>query len=202
MTMSQLQSPQRILIAAVPRSGGTWLFNAARLLLETAADSLHAAWCEDYNPMHPAHHHLVKAHLPEQIDFTPAKILTTQRDLAERLASLIRMGWLEDTPDKIISAANGQERLYEYWRTRSDLEVSYQAIVEAPDKTVSMIGKAICAPVDPARARLIAEELKRLPAPEVGTYNAVTLLHPGHKAGSQISVAPVENIRRLLQTRR
>ena len=42
--MSTLPPPLCILVAGVPRSGSTWAFNAARLLLRDAGVTLHAAW--------------------------------------------------------------------------------------------------------------------------------------------------------------
>ena len=52
--------PQLILSAGIPRSGSTWLYNAARLLLSAGGqDSLEAAWIEDYDRESPAALHLV-----------------------------------------------------------------------------------------------------------------------------------------------
>ena len=45
--MSTLPPPLCILVAGVPRSGSTWAFNAARLLLRDAGVTLHAAWVAD-----------------------------------------------------------------------------------------------------------------------------------------------------------
>jgi len=56
-----------VLCAGIPRSGSTWLYNAARLLLAHAAGParVYGAWVEQYDPSHPEPWHVVKAHEPD-----------------------------------------------------------------------------------------------------------------------------------------
>ena len=176
--------PNIILVASVYRSGGTWLFNAARMLVEAAGHEVHAAWITEHEPGAPARFHVVKAHKPDQIGFTPWKILTSRRDLASRLASNIRMGWLADKPENIVTAATNYIALEAYWRERTNLEVAFSDIVERPAKALGEIAGALDLDTSRAQHEEIADALSRLKAPGDGGPDPVTLLHPGHRAGA------------------
>lgn len=193
-------SPKIILIASAPRSGGTWVFNAARLILQKAGLHTHAAWCADYVPNDPAPYHLVKAHRPDEISFTPWRTLTNYRALAECLASRVRMGWLKTEPKKIIAAAKKHQQVYDYWAERSDLEVQFNTIVNDPAKVVASIANAIEAPIESTASEDIAKALKELKAPTEGaTYDPVTLLHPKHRSDFTATTMTAQEIRAVLE---
>ena len=89
-------TPFVILIAGMPRSGSTWQFNAARLILNRKHPAIFSGWCADYDPATKEPVHLVKVHTPEQVRFDYSLVLTTKRDLLECIGSSKRMGWLKD----------------------------------------------------------------------------------------------------------
>lgn len=186
------EGPVVVAAAGVPRSGSTWVFNAVRLLCSQAGLSCHAEWCEDYQPSDHADCavHLVKLHNPDQLSFPVHKILTTRRDLVERLASLLRMGWVKEDPASLRKAANGQANLEEYWARRSDNETWYGDILEQPEQALQTIAGVLDIPCDDTTAKTIAEQLRTLPSKSLKQnkhgHDAKTLLHPNHQASEAL----------------
>ncbi|HQF31086.1 MAG TPA: hypothetical protein PLJ34_06540 [Hyphomicrobiales bacterium] len=176
------RKPVIIVAAGMPRSGSTWLFNAARLLLEAAGKPAHAAWVEDYDPADPAGHHLVKVHFESHLTFEPDVTLTTWRPFEECLASLVRMRWLDTDAEAIRSRYRHQKDVYDHWAARTDCEIDFADIVGAPEAAIAGIAEALAVPADAAARRRIAAALAALAAPESGPYDKTTLLHPGHRA--------------------
>ncbi len=171
-----------ILVAGVPRSGSTWLFNAVRRLLETSGMEPHAAWFSDWNRSNSSPTHLVKVHSPEDVDFQPDLVLTTFRPTQDCLASLVRMGWLKSDAEAIRNRWVSHKRLHEYWKQRSSLETSYQEIICLPKIALTRIATLLGIPLDCSEYERIAEELKGMKAPVEGAkYNPTTLMHPGHR---------------------
>ena len=195
-----MTGPHITLVASAPRSGGTWAFNAARLVLAAAGRSVHGAWVSDYDRQDPAPFHLVKAHDADQVAFAPDLVITTYRDLAERLASLIRLGWLENTAEAIRSAARGQEAIYQYWDAKTDLEIPYTDIIDGPERAVAALAALYGFDLGAGVIRAIADDLAALKAPETkpGAYDPVTLLHPRHRNTESATALDAEEIRRIL----
>lgn len=189
--------PRIILVAGVPRSGSTWLFNAARRLLESAAHGLHCAWIEDYHAKDSAPVHLVKAHRPEQVAFDPDLILTTRRATEACLASLVRMGWLNNTPDNIRKSWADHQRLYDHWASQSNLETPYEQIMNAPESALGDLARVLSLPPDPSLSK-IAAELVALKAPADGHYDPKTLLHPNHRKSANDSAPSPTDILRII----
>ena len=183
--MPHASSPRICLVAGVPRSGSTWAFNAARRLLELSGTALQAAWIADYRPEDPAPVHLVKAHKPEEVTFTPDIVLTTRRRPEACLASLIRMGWLKNEPEAIRRSWAWHHRLYAHWQARSDLEIAYGEITGAPEAALDRLAAVLDLSLPPGATAAVAAELAALQAPGTGHYDPVTLLHPGHRGGRQ-----------------
>lgn len=171
-----------IVVAGMPRSGSTWLFNAARLLLEASGEDIHAAWVGDRDADHPAPVHLIKAHAPREVTFPADLVLTTHRPFVDCLASLIRMGWLEAEPEAIRKRHAVQKATYDYWAARSALELPYDQITGAPATAIARLAGAMGLEANPARDRALAEALAALSAPDGTGYDPHTLLHPGHRA--------------------
>lgn len=183
--------PFVVVAAGVPRSGSTWLFNAVRLICENAGISCYAEWCEDYDPQAHADSkvHLVKLHIPKQLNFECHRILTSHRDLIGRLASLIRMGWLEQDVKSIKQSAAWLSDLDFYWAGRSNLEVEFTDITERPAALVMQIATILDMECTDAAAATIAKRLADMPSQEVHAnsrgHDSSTLLHPGHRATAE-----------------
>ncbi|UWQ86108.1 hypothetical protein [Leisingera caerulea] len=184
----QVAPPFVIAAAGVPRSGSTWVYNAARLLCEKAGLRCYAEWCEDYQPDRHADYdvHLVKLHNMEEFSFPAHRVLSTRRDLVERLASLVRMGWLKEDPVSLQRAAESHSELAEYWAERTDNETLYSDIMERPEKAVKDIARAMDIPCPDKTATDISRQLARLPVPAETEnqrgHDSQTLLHPNHRA--------------------
>ena len=173
-----------VVVAGVARSGSTWLFNAARLLLQDRHPEVLAVWHEDYaaekRAVFPVQ--VVKLHKPSDLVFQHDVLLTSRRDLAERIASLIRMGWLERSPTAITGAARRERLLEEYWRGRTDLEVDYDAILLEPEQVLASIAAKLALSPGAASIQAIASQLGALDGPDTQAYDPVTLMHPKHRA--------------------
>jgi hypothetical protein len=190
--------PLCVLVAGVPRSGSTWLFNASRLLLQTRFPQIHAVWVTDYVPTDSSPCHLVKVHRPVEVPFAPAIVLTSRRDLAESIASRIRMGWLEDTPDAIVRAAHKHRALYNHWHARSHFEADYAAMLDAPAAVIGELARSLGVAVSAERIASIAADLAAMTAPDGGRYDPITLLHPKHRAPTGTTEGDVTRIRQIL----
>lgn len=191
--------PHTIVIAGVPRSGSTWLFNAARRLLEVSGADLHAAWIEDYEAGSLAATHLVKVHQPRQLTFEPELILTTRRPPEARIASVIRMGWIANEPDEIRRAWKNHQTLYDHWQARSDLEIDYDEIMNAPAAALARIAAVLRLEMAPAALETVAAELAQMKAPESGHYDPNTLLHPRHRRVEDETAPTPEDILRVIE---
>lgn len=185
---NQVARPFVVAAAGVPRSGSTWVYNAVRLLCGKAGLSCYAEWCKDYDPAAHADFdiHLVKLHDAKDFTFPAHRILTSRRDLLERLASLLRMGWLKEDPASVQRAAEQQAELAEYWSARTDNETQYYDIREQPAEAVLEIAGVLEIACSRETAEAIGCELSGLQVPETADssrgHDAATLLHPGHRA--------------------
>ncbi len=185
---NQVARPFVVAAVGVPRSGSTWVYNAARLLCEKAGLSCYAEWCEDYEPASHVDYdiHLVKLHRKEDFTFPAHRVLSTRRDLVERLASLVRMGWLKEDPVSLRRAADHQAELAEYWAELTDNETQYSDILERPEKAVKDIAQSIDIACSDELASDIAHQLAKLPTPTKPDnqrgHDSRTLLHPQHRA--------------------
>ena len=180
---TQSQRPARVIaVAGMPRSGSTWLFNAARLVLNTTGVAPYSCWVDDYDETTPTPVHLVKLHTPEQLLFPYDMILTTWRPIEECLASLVRMGWLKPEKEQIEKRRRLQTALYEAWEKKSDFEAYYSEITHDPEPLVIRLAEAINARITSDQAATIAGELAAMQPPAIGPYDPLTLLHPRHRA--------------------
>lgn len=193
--------PYVIVIAGVPRSGSTWLYNAVRLICETAKLDIYACWVADYTPDEHSicDVHLVKLHNAKDLNFPHHHVLTTQRDLDERLASLLRMGWIDPTPEAILKAAKGHQMIDSYWRERTDFETSYENIRNAPANAVAQIARCLSVPLRAADRDYIAKSLTELKEPTNKAnsldHDQKTLMHPKHRASEAERSEALEKVR-------
>lgn len=179
------QAPQVVIVAGVPRSGSTWLYNATRLLIEANGHSVYACWNGDYSPSSFAGHtyHVVKVHDLEDLSFPYDTILTTNRPIIERLASLIRMGWLEQSEEAVKNAYDRQNFLYEFWRDRTDLEIKFADIRNHPEKIVHLIAATLQIGCNARMAAAVVREIDALPMPDPGQpHDPLSQMHPGHRS--------------------
>lgn len=190
-----------VVIAGVPRSGSTWLYNATRLLLESAGRKVHARWHADYTPDRDdnAEMHLVKVHNPEQLTFPHDLILTTNRDIVDRLASLIRMGWLAENEEAVRKARQGHEQLYAFWKVRTDLEVAFDMIRKHPERAIQSVAAVLDIPCNPKIAAEVNRKINALKEPENGKApDKVSQMHPGHRSDGTQTARIAEWIRTIL----
>jgi hypothetical protein len=173
--------PSLVLVAGVPRSGSTWLYNAARLILASSG-RVRAGWIDDIDlgcasdiPT------LAKIHEFDSATAGAADIvLTSRRDLEQIAASALRFAWAK-THDELIEFLEGVVAKHEAWGAVSDLEVTYEQLTRDPGATVKRIARTLSVPIQSDQADDVAQTLTRLrfDGPP-GTYDPVTLLHPKH----------------------
>lgn len=193
-------SPFIVLVAGMPRSGSTWLFNAANLVLNLKFNKVCATWITDYDQTANEPCHLVKAHRAEQVNFKPTIILTSRRPLAECIASSVRMGWLKNDPHAIANAIKLQQQLYMYWHSMSHYEVNFADMLASPDNVIAELGKKLGVSMTPEASSAIASKLHNLTPPEGSVdrrYDPVTLLHPNHR-GLEDTKRIANDVRQLM----
>jgi hypothetical protein len=189
--------PKIIFVAGHPRSGSTWQFNALRLLLERAGVDLHACWVGDYRAGAVAPVHLVKLHAPEDMVTDPDLVFVTERNVAESLVSLARMGWIKDG-DRASLESQHQSllRQRDFWRRRASHVTDYATIGAAPEREITEMAAKLGLTLDAAELARVAEELEALSSPGAGaSVDPVTHLHPGHRLSELDASAKAEALR-------
>lgn len=174
-----------VVIAGVPRSGTTWLYNATRLLFEANGKQVNARWHRDYTPDadDDADVHVVKVHNPEDLAFPYDLILTTNRPVVDRLASLIRMGWIAQDEKAVRNGIKKLEELCAFWQQRSDLDVEFEMIRRQPERVIQSIADTLKVGCNPKIAATISEQIDTLELPEKGEKpDLVPLLLPSHRS--------------------
>jgi hypothetical protein len=170
----------------MPRSGSTWLYNAARLLLKRRPDPVYGAWIERWDTAHPAPVHVVKIHEPDEVLSRRAwRVLTSRRDLRDIAASALRRGWT--VPEQVFDFIEGVVRMHAWWKGRSACEIAYERLVGEPQAQIARLGRTLGLAVtdeDAAEVRSAIDAL-RAPLDQGASYDEHTLLHPGH-----VSAAP------------
>jgi hypothetical protein len=168
-----------VLSAGMPRSGSTWLYNAARLLLRRRhGDALGCGWIGDWRslPRKPAM--LLKIHEIDPFTVKRASvILYSYRDLRDALASNKRKFATEPT----LGLARQWLAQDQHWRGVADFTLRYETMLEDPEAALSDLADVL--KVKDAPVAEFARELSGLNA-RVGarrdSYQPETLIHPGH----------------------
>jgi len=177
-----------VVCAGLPRSGSTWVYNAARLILERAGEgAVLGAWIDDLDPSgdaaRTARHLVVKTHAYDAALASSADaVLCTHRDLGEIAASMRRVGFAADEDDALDSIGAALEHARR-WEAHAARSFSYDEIVSAPIRTVSRIARALSIELDAQGARGIECTIPR-DTPRGDAYDPVTLLHPNHTGGA------------------
>jgi len=183
---------QVILIASMPRSGSTWLFNCAIKLLKLAGKDVYSSWVDDYDVSNSAKIHLIKAHDPVPVLSEKADhIISTRRDIRDVAASLTRMKWNKSGDDFLNQLNRMVNTVHQFWFERSDLEIEYNQIIEEPEIAIEAISHSLNVPVTAKTAIQISIELDNLKAPK--TYDLKTQLHPHHRAMKKVHYSEVLN---------
>lgn len=182
-TQQHLKRPRIIVIASAPRSASTWAYNATRFLLEQAGDDVYATWCAHYRGVieGDTRTHVVKVHERNQVTFPYDVMITTRRNVIDRIASLIRMGWLPKNEQAIKNAVRGTTEAEEHWITLSEAVIDFDQIKNRPERAIHEIAQALDVPCTSVIAQKVIAQIQAMPEPEK-EYDPFTLLHPGHNS--------------------
>ena len=175
-----------ILAAGTQRSGSTWAFNVARLILSNQDTSLKATWIDDYVPGGETSA-LLKIHSPDdQWSEKAATVLTCHRDLRDIIVSLHDRGWVnKEDKDAALAAAKTAREAHEYWSARSAIDLSYEEIINHPVASTQRVAKACGIFIDSKQAAKIVHEVDDL-VDGTASYNPENLLHPSHRRDGRI----------------
>lgn len=167
-----------ILSAGMPRSGSTWLFNAARLLLQSH-DTPSSGWIGDWATLPRRPLMLVKIHEHDPFLARHAHgILYSYRDIRDALASGKRKFGIEPTLELARHWLASDRR----WRAQATFTLRYESMLTDPESTVRALARSLrLAPDD---AKFILPQLHQVDyqpdRARPGSYDRETLLHPGH----------------------
>jgi hypothetical protein len=194
--------PRTVVVATAPRTGSTWVYNAVRFLLEAGGNEVYASWHEHYRGATEGDSrvHVVKVHEPRQITFPYDTLITTERDLVERLASLIRMGWLARTDAAVLKARKWSIQLQAFWVEHSDLVLDFEQIEQRPERAVQELARTLGVSCNVVEAERIATRIEDLHEPAAGEkYDTETLLHPGHHSDGVETAEIAAWVRRVFE---
>lgn len=198
------QARQRVIvIATAPRTGSTWVYNAVRFLLEQAGIDVYATWYEHYRGVEgsSAQTHVVKVHEKNELTFPYDYLITTTRDLPERLASLIRMGWLAKEKKALQSVAERTTDAERLWHELADLIVDFDLISRRPERAILEIAHVLDVPCSVPAARQVIAQIKALQQPDRNQkHDPLTLLHPGHQSDGTETQELAAWVRSALET--
>ncbi len=171
---------QLVVAAGMPRSGSTWLYNAARILLEsTGKFDIGAGWISDYNTFQ--HHDLVilKIHFFNQdIANNGTAVLYSYRDIRDALASFKRKFGVAPTID-LARRFLASDR---DWRQRSHFIMRYEDMIREEEETILQLAQLF--EITGVDAKSISERIKAMNYDtgnqKTPVYNLENLLHKNH----------------------
>ncbi len=167
-----------ILSAGMPRSGSTWLFNAARLLL-CASEDPSSGWIGDFACLPKKPLMLLKVHDHDPFLARHARtILYSYRDVRDALASSKRKFATEPTLELARQWLISDRR----WREQATFVLRYESMLADPARSVRDLARALKLPVADADAvcRQLGQVEYQPARAGLGSYDRETLLHPGH----------------------
>jgi len=188
-----------VISAGLPRSGSTWQFNAARLILDQAGTKYYAAWVKDYDPTRPEPVHLIKAHQFRTIPAHYDKIIYSHRKIEECLASLMRVGWLPETASAVKQRRAMFRKMHWKWLLKAHARISYRNLKRQPGKMVQTIGKALGHPLTTSEADSLAVAIDALGSKTRKTIDQVTQLRPDHRSDGSYQEDYLARVRALLR---
>lgn len=181
------ESQKLILIATLPRSGSTWLFNCVCEIHKIIGKKYYSCWVEDYDPGNESVTHIVKMHEPEhRLSLQADTIISTRRDIRDIVGSLMRMGWLIEG-NVVATVEHLINNVHPFWNEKSDLEIEYPDIIDNPKETISRVGKCLKFDLNDHEIRSIQVYLDSLSSPK--KYDKNTQLHPNHRATKETNYA-------------
>lgn len=173
------------LVTGMARAGSTWLFNAARLLLERAGRSPAAgAWPERAALLAAADCVVKLHHVDEELAAQADVALTCHRDLRDVVASHYRKFGAKPSEPGAHSLLPEVLQRHDFWEARAGHDMRYEDLIADPVAELGRVAAALG--LDPAGLDLatIAAEIAALRhdparATEYG-LDAVNLLLPDH----------------------
>lgn len=175
-----------VLAAGIPRSGSTWLYNVARLLLASRFGSAYACWIDDLDEtaLAAADAAVVKLHEPcDALADRATVVMTTHRDLRDIAVSLRSLNGAEFDDAQMIASAAHARALHDHWSSRAKLDLAYRDIATSPASQVRRVGEALGLMVDEDDAREIVDAVDELPSPTDRRlkHDPTSLLHVNHR---------------------
>jgi hypothetical protein len=174
-----------ILVAGMIRSGSTWLYNAARLILIYESHDVYGCWIDDLdeNKAGVAGNVLVKIHAMNDAIASKADIiLTCHRDLRDVALSIQDIGWASDD-SKVVDQVGYARACHDYWLPKAALNISYEYICGHPIDALRKIAKVIGCHLSERQLADVATELSNMKIDSTKNgYDLANLLHPNHKS--------------------
>lgn len=171
-----------ILIAGIPRSGSTRLFNIVRLglLQHFPKNFINSHWITTFKD-NPACHNILKVHEFEDrwvkyADF----IFTTKRDIRFLAAS----AWdhkplgTYQIPNQLVQSMTAVLGMYESWKPYSDYEIVYEKFSQYSEEIVSNLFSVIGLPVDVKKLLSDLDAIKN--SKEMFNEDGESLMHTNH----------------------
>ncbi len=163
----------------MPRSGSTWLYNAARLILLQSEPDLGCGWIDDWLQIPKKSTLLLKVH-----DYQPAiankawRIIYSYRDLRDALASRLRKF---QTLPTLATAKHIIENDYQ-WKQKAHYIMRYEDMIQDPIRIIRNL--ADCLEVDSIDPVEINQRLAALTDKGSNwskeSYDPETLFHRNH----------------------
>ena len=194
-----------MLCAGIPRSGSTWLYNAARLLLakQFGEANVHGAWIEQYDASNPAAWHVVKVHEPdESLAWRANVVLTSRRDLRDIAASAWNRGWISDETSAM-TFVDSVIRQHQFWQQRCAFEMVYERMRIDPAGELCRVAAALSISIDPAAAAGIVRAIDALGHDDASErdFDPANLLHKKHimdgRVGYHSETLPADLLARI-----
>jgi hypothetical protein len=171
--------------AGMYRSGSTWLYNAARLILQHAGiPDLGAGWISEKDVILAHQNALIKIHsYDSDLAARADVVLTSHRDLRDVAASLFRKFKIEFSTEPILETMQNYSR----WAEIAAYDLHYERLLV--DKMAELRNVAVALKLTPSAvsALPLEEILSEIEGEQFADdrstaqrYDAVNLLHEGH----------------------
>lgn len=183
LRLRRLSAATRIIVSAgMPRSGSTWLFNAARLLLATTqqeGSALSSGWINDWKQLPQKDILLLKVHtFDKALVRRSSLVLYSYRDVRDAIASTYRKSGI--TPS--MKQARQFLRQDGRWRRNADFVMRYEAMLKDPGAVLNDLAIALgLEQLSDTDVAALLDRLNNLEQPAAGQkYHPETLVHHRH----------------------
>ena len=178
----------KYIVAGIPRSGSTWMFNCIRLALinKYGVGAVYSGWFDWWDPSFVERHIVLKAHAYEP-DLLPGKVFTSWRDLREIAASMVLLGWSKQ--DTVVQDIESWLSHFLRWKEESVYCMSYLRMLLSPITVAGEILSILDIDMDPNELNIdiknsdFASPGQKLKVPQGYLINTVTLHHDKHRKG-------------------